>query len=162
MARGNAGAPISISEIGELLVGQRTESYSSTHRRPWEQTAARVRGAFGVLTKVEDLTIVSCEMVPFFATLGATVDGAALLPGLRRLTIYVGCGDLEISALIQCAEVRLESSRPLGEVTIIFENEPGTDVIREVESLRKLVGELDYRIDVTPALQWGDKNGESW
>jgi hypothetical protein len=155
-------SPISISEIRELWVGQRTESYSSKHRRPWKQTAARVHGAFGVLTKVEDLTIVSCEMVPFFATLGATVDGAALLLGLRRLTIYVGCGDLDISALIQCAKARLECSRPLGEVTIVFENEPGADVIREVESLRKFVGELNYRVDITPELKRRDKNGESW
>jgi hypothetical protein len=155
-------SPISISEIRELWVGQRTESYSSKHRRPWKQTAARVHGAFGVLTKVEDLTIVSCEMVPFFATLGATVDGAALLLGLRRLTIYVGCGDLDISALIQCAKARLECSRPLGEVTIVFENEPGADVIREVESLRKFVGELNYRVDITPGLKRRDKNGESW
>ena len=155
-------SPIPVSEIKELLVGARTESYYGTPSRPWKQTAARVRGAFGVLTKVEDLTIVSCETVPFFATLGATVDGATLLPGLRRLTIYVGCGDLDVSALIQCAKARLECSRPLGEVTIIFENEPGADVIREVESLREFVGELDYRVDVTPELQWGDKNGESW
>jgi hypothetical protein len=142
-------SPISISEIRELLVGKGP----NTRPGPWKQTAARVHGAFRVLTKVEDLTIVSCEIVPFFTTLGAIADGAVLLPGLRKLTIYVGCGDLDVSALIQCAKARLKCSQPFGEVTIIFENEPGADVIREVESLREFAGELNYRVDVTPELQ---------
>ena len=154
-------SPIPVSEIKELLVGA-NKSYYGTPRRRWEQTAARVRSAFGVLKKMEDLTIVSCETVPFFATLGATVDGAAPLPGLRRLTIYAGCGDLDVSALIKCTKARVECSLPLREMTIIFENEPEADVIREVELLRKLVGELNYRVDMTPELKWGDKNGESW
>jgi hypothetical protein len=155
-------SPIPISEIRELLVGKRTQKYSSTRRRPWGQTAARVHGAFGVLTKVEDLTIVSCEMAPFFAALGTTADGAAPLPGLRKLTTYVGCGNLDISALIQCARARLECSQPLKEVTIIFEDEPGADVIQEVQLLREFVGELNYRVDATPVLNWEGESGGSW
>ena len=155
-------SPISVSEIKELLVGARTESFFGTRRRPWRQTVARVRGAFAVLTKVEDLTIVSCDTDPFFATLGATADNAVLLPGLRRLTIYVGCGDLDVSALIQCAKRRVEHSRPLRGVTIIFENAPGADVVREVESLGEFMEELNHHVGVTPKLKWGDKNGESW
>jgi hypothetical protein len=151
-------SPISISEIRELLVGKRPGARSG----PWEQTAARVHGAFGVLTKVEDLTVVSCEMAPFFTTLGTTVDGAAPLPGLRKLTIYVRCGDLDISALIQCARARLECSQPLKEVTIIFEDEPGADVIQEVQLLREFVGELNYRVDATPVLNWEGESGGSW
>ena len=146
--------PISVSEIKELLVGARTESFFGAHSRPWEQTVARVRSAFAVLTKVEDLTIVSCDMDPFFATLGATADNAILLPGLRRLTIYVGCGDLDVSALIQCAKGRREHSRSFGKVTIIFENEPGADMVREVESLGEFVEELDHRVGVTPKLDF--------
>ena len=145
---------ISVSEIKELLVGARTESFFGAHSRPWEQTVARVRSAFAVLTKVEDLTIVSCDMDPFFATLGATADNAILLPGLRRLTIYVGCGDLDVSALIQCAKGRREHSRSFGKVTIIFENEPGADMVREVESLGEFVEELDHRVGVTPKLDF--------
>ena len=150
--------PIPISEIRELLVGKRP----NTHPGPWKQTAARVYGAFRMLTKVEDLMIVSCEMAPFFMTLGTTVDGTAPLPGLRKLTIYVGCGNLDISALIQCARARLECSRPLKEVTIIFEDEPGADVIQEVQSLREFVGELNYRVDTTPELNWEGESDGSW
>jgi hypothetical protein len=154
-------SPISVSGVRKLLVGMKTESYFGTRRRLWKQTAARVRGAFEVLTKVEDLTIVSCEMVPFFAALGATVDGATLLPGLRKLTIYIGCGDLKVSALIECARARLERSLPLREVIIVFENEPGAGLIREVELLREFVEELNYSVDAAPKLEWRDKNCDS-
>ena len=95
-------------------------------------------------------------------TLGTTVDGAAPLPGLQKLTIYVGCGDLDISALIQCARARLECSQPLKEVTIIFEDEPGTDIIQEVQSLGEFVGELNYRVDATPELNWEGESDGSW
>jgi hypothetical protein len=143
-------SPISVFEIRELLVGAMIEAYPGAPRRRWKQTTAHVHGAFRVLTKVEDLTIVDCETVPFFATLGATVDGATHLPGLREFTIYVGCGDLNALALAECARARLEHSRPLGKVTIVFENEPEADLIREVESLREFVGELNYRVGATP------------
>ena len=147
-------SPISVSEIRELLVGISVEHYHGNHRRPWEQAVAHVRSAFGVLAKVEDLTIVSCKTEPFFAALGGTKDGAILLPGLRRLTIYVGWGDLDTSALIRCAKARFESSRPLKEVAIVSEDEPEGCVIREVESLRGLVGELNYRVGAAPELRW--------
>jgi hypothetical protein len=150
-------SPISVSEIRELLVGARTETSSGSPRRPWSQTASGVHGAFGVLTKVEDLTIVSCETEPFFATLGATVGDGILLPALRRLTIYVGYGDLDVTALIQCAKARKGYSRPLGEVTVVFEKEPGVDAIQEVESLREFVGELTYRVGEAPELKWEDE-----
>ena len=143
------------------MVGQRFKPYYYDNRIPWKQAVARVRGAFAVLTKVEDLTIVSCETEPFFWALGATAVDDVLL-GLRRLKIYVGYGTLDVLALIQCARVRKEHSRPLGEVTIVFENEPGADVIREMKSLGEFVEELDYRVGVTPELDWGDQYGEQW
>ena len=149
-------SPISVSEIRELWVGQRTNSYSSP--RPWKQTVAGVRGAFGVLAKVEDLTIVSCETKPFFSTLGVAADGGILLPGLRKLTVYIGCGDLDILALIECAEARKEHSRPIGEVIVVFEDEPGTDFVEGLESLRALVGELRYGVGEAPEMLW---NGET-
>ena len=155
-------SPIPVTEIKELLVGVRFEPFFGAPRSHWKQTVARVRGVFAVLTKVEDLTIVSCDMLPFFTTLGTTTNNGVPLPGLRRFTIYVGCGDLEVSALVQCARARLRDSRPLKEVAIIFENEPGADVKREAESLGGFVRELNYRVGVTPGLEWGDKDGEMW
>ena len=155
-------SPISVTEIRELVVGARAESRFSTRRRPWKQTVARVRGAFTVLTKVEDLTIVTCDTAPFFAALGAAVDDAVLLPRLRRFMIYVGCGDLDVSALVQCARERFGDSRPLGEVAIVFENGPGAEVIRKMELLREFVEELDYHIGETPGLDWQDNDGEWW
>ena len=78
-----------------------------------------------MLTKVEDLTIVNCKPNPFFSTLGVSVDDDVLLPGLRKLAIYVGRGDSTASALIRCAKARKEYSRPLGKVIIVFEKDPG-------------------------------------
>jgi len=155
-------SPISVSEIRELWVGQSTESYPRTSRKLWKQTTARIHGTFGVLTKVEDLTIINCETEPFFTTLGSTVDDGILLPGLRRLTIYAGCGDLDISALTRCAETRKEHSRPLLEVTLVWEEEPGADFIQEVELLREFVGELIYRIGETPKLSWTGEGCGGW
>ena len=76
---------------------------------------------------------------PFFAARGSTADGIIILPDLRRLTIYVGRGHLNIPALAQCAEARFENFRPLGEVTIVFENQPGAGVALrlEMESLKE-------------------------
>jgi len=152
-------SPISTSEIRELWVGQRTEFYFGDSKDPWKQTIAGVRGVFEVLTKVEDLTVVNCETEPFFATLGAALDDG-LVPGLRSLTIYVGCGDLNTPALMQCAKARKEHSRPLREVTVVFKAEPGADVIQEVESIGEFVGELTHRIGETPELirQRGDSD----
>ena len=152
--------PIIVSGIRELWIGAATEYFPS--RIPWKQTAAGVRSAFEVLTKVEDLTIFSCKTEPIFATLGTKFGDDVLVPGLRRLTIYVGYGDLDISALVQCTKARKEHSRPLGEVTITFESEPGADVIREVESLRELVGQLIHRVGVSPVLKWEDINCGIW
>ena len=139
-------SPISTSQIRELWVGQRDQ-----RRRPWEQTTARVRGAFEVLSKVEDLTIVSCETKPFFTTLGATLDSGVLLPGLRRLTIYVGCGDLDVLTLIQCAKTR-KHSQPFGEVVVVWKKDPGGDVMQGVELLREFVGKLTQRVSKAPKL----------
>ena len=149
-------SPTPASGIRELSIGARIESGNG--RRPWEQTAANVRGAFGVLVKVEDLTIINCKTAPFFAALGATADDHIPLPGLRKLTIYVGYGDLDVSTLVRSAEARLERSQPLGEVTIVFENEPEADMIPVVESLRGLVGELNYSIGETPELKWDSES----
>jgi len=153
-------SPISTLEIRELWVGPNTKPYSSGSSKPWKQTAPGVRSAFEVLTKVEDLTIVSCETGPFFATLDTATDSGILLPGLRRLTIYVGCGDLDVSALVQCAKARKEHSRPLGEVAIIFGSEPQTEVVQVLESLREFVEKLDYRAGVAPVLKHWEGQGD--
>lgn len=150
-------SPIFVLEIRELWVGQ-----NGATRAPWNQTVAGARGAFGVLTKVEDLTIVSCETGPLFATLGAIAGDCVLLPGLRRLTIYVGFGDVEVPTLVQCAKARKKHSRPLGKVTVIFEEEPGADFVGELESLRAFVGELVYSVGVTPRLFWETTDCSQW
>jgi len=155
-------SPIAVSEITELWVGRSTtSSYFDIRGRPWSQTASGIHSAFGVLTEVEDLTIVNCETKPFFTTLGSTVDDI-LLSGLRRLTVYVGCGDLDISDLIQCAKARKEHSRPLSEVTVVWEEEPGADFFQEVELLREFVGGLVYRIGETPKLSWTGEGCDGW
>ena len=147
-------SPIPVLEIRELWVGQSTASHFGGTPEPWKQTAAGVRGAFGMLTKVEDLTIISCETGPIFATLDATVDDTLLLPRLRRLTIHVGCGNLDVAALVQCTKTRKERSRPLGEVTVVFTEAATTDLIREVELLREFVVEVDHHVGVAPTLIW--------
>jgi len=155
-------SPISISEIRELWVGQPVESHSRASQRPWKQTTAGVRGVFEVLTKLEDLTVVNCETEPFFAILGAAVDDGLLLHGLRRLTIYVGCGDLNAPALMQCAKARKEHSRPFMEVIVVFEKEPGAGVIQEVDSIGEFVGKLIYRVGKTPKLTWLGEDCDMW
>jgi len=138
--------PISILEVRELWVGQ------SARGSPWDQTTTGVCSAFRVLKKVEDLTIVNCETEPFFAALGAPADVGVLLPGLRRLTIHVGRGDLDPSALVRCAKARKGCFQPLGEVTVVFEEEPGAGFIEEARSLRDLVAQLTYHVGDTPKL----------
>ena len=164
--------PISVSGVRELWVGATTEASFGRSRwgrttggagKLWSQTPAGVRGAFGVLAKVEDLIIVNCNTEPIFVTLGVDVDNVILLPGLHRLTIYVGSGDLDAPALIQCVKARNEHSMSLGEVAIVFEKEPGADVIRGLEPLRELVVELDYRVGVAPVLrQWESRCDDFW
>ena len=150
-------SPISVSQIRELWVGQRAETDLNT---PWKQTTAGVSGAFTVLAKVEDLTVTSCETKPIFTTLGATADRGILLPGLRRLTVYVGYGDLDTLTLIRCAKARREHSQPLGEVIVVWEKEPGGDVMQAVESLKEFVGKLTQRVGEVPKLSWkGDDFG---
>jgi len=75
------------------------------------------------------------------------------LPRLRRLTVYEGCGYLDISALIQCAKARKQRSRLLEEVTLVFETEPEADVLKEVKSLRGFVGVLSCRVGEAPELR---------
>ena len=147
-------SPISVSGIRELWVGQRSKISSCSSRRPWKQTAAGVHGAFGVLTKVEDLTIVNCETEPFFSALEPTADDGVLLPGLWKLTIYVGRGDLDASVLVRCAKTRKEHSRPLGKVIVVFEKEPEDDLVKGVELLRVFVGNLICCIGETPKMLW--------
>ena len=45
-----------------------------------------------VLTDVEGLTIVCCNMEPFIQALGETVDGGIFLFGFQKLVVYLGCG----------------------------------------------------------------------
>ena len=76
------------------------------------------------------------------------MGGGILLSGLQKLTVYAGCGDVDVSALIQCTRSRKEHFRPL-EVTV-----------DEVESLREFVGELTHRVGEAPKLFWrGDECG---
>ena len=149
-------SPISISDIRELWVGQRTETYFETGRTPWKQTTDRVLGAFKVLGKVEDLTIVSCEPKAFFETLGSATDNDVLLPGLRRITVYVGCGNLDPATLIQCARARKGYSRQLEEVGIVLEK-PDENFVRELEPLREMVGVLSCDVGKTPELKWDEE-----
>jgi len=80
-------SPISISQTRELWVGQRIETSSNVPKKPWKQTTAQIRGAFEVLAKVEDLTIISYETNPFFTTLGGTANDEVLLPKLQTIMI---------------------------------------------------------------------------
>ena len=98
--------PISVLKIKELWIGQGTGPYDHV----WGGTAVGIRGAFEVLTKVEELSIVNCIEL-FFATLGAIVDDGILLPRLQRLTAYVEYKDLDASALVRCARTRKVYSR---------------------------------------------------
>jgi len=147
-------SPISVLQIKELWVGRGTDNFFGTKIRPWKQTTAGVRGAFEVLTKVEDLTIVSCETKPIFTTLQATVDGGLLLPGLKRLTIYAGFGDLDVLALIGCAKSRKELSQSLWEVTVVWKKDPGVNVKQQVESIKECVGELTQHVGLAPKMNW--------
>jgi len=153
-------SPISVSQIRELWVGQK--AYWGNKDWTWRQTAAGVHGVFGVLTKVEDLTIVNCQTGPFFVSLGATVEDGVLLPGLRRLTVYGKSGNLDVPALTRCAKARKEHFRPLGEVTVVWEKDPGADVMQEVESLREFVGELVYCIGEDPELVRKGRECSCW
>ena len=143
-------SPISVLDIRELWVGQRGD----TAGRPWEQTAERVLGAFKALTKVEDLAIVRCETEAFFTALGSTMDDVILLPGLRRLTIYVGSGDLDVKALVQCAKTRKEHFRPIEEVDVVLGRELDASFVQETESLREFVGQLSCRVGKAPKLDY--------
>ena len=157
-------SPISVSEIRELWVGQSTMSIFWP--KPWEQSVTGICGAFGVLTKVEDLTIVGCNMRPFSMALGmaaaADADSGILLPALQRLTVYAVCRDLDILDLIRCARARKEHSRPLGEVTIVFGEVAATDLILKVESLREIVGEVKHRVGEAPMLIWRGLDCDDW
>jgi len=147
-------SPISVLQVRELWVGQRTTYGSSNNRTPSKQTAAGLRGAFEVLTGVEGLTIACCRMEPFLQALGETADGGILLPGLQKLAVYVWCGDMDVSALIQCTRTRKEHFRPLEEVTVVWEKDPGARVRDKVESLREFVGELVHHVGKAPKLFW--------
>jgi len=107
-----------------------------------------------VLLKVENLTLVTCQTEPFLTTLGMPVDDGVLLPRLRKPTVPVGSGDLDVPALIQCVKARKEHSRPLGGVTVVLEKEQGTGLTEGLESLREFVGELDYCAGEIPKSFW--------
>lgn len=76
--------------------------------------------------------------------------------------IYVGHENLDVPALIRCAKVRKEHSRPLEEVTVVLENEPGVGFIREVESLRETVAEAKHRVCESPILIRRDVDYDEW
>ena len=143
-------SPIPVLDIRELWVGQRGNST----RGLWGQTLSGVLSAFKVLSKVEGLTILRCKTEAFFTTLGSTTDGGILLPGLRRLTIYVGFGDLNVRALVQCAKARKGYLHPLEEVVMVLERGMGANFVQEMESLREFVGELSCRVGEAPKLSY--------
>jgi len=157
---------VPILGIRELWVGPGTTTYSGTSRPPWKQTTTSIRGVFEVLTKVEDLTVVGCNMKPFSAALGATAatsaDDEILLPALRRLTIYVEFGDLDVPTLVRCAKARKGRSRPLGEVAIVFKEAGTTDLIRKVESLWEFVVEVNHCVGMAPMLIWRGADCDEW
>ena len=153
-------SPISVLGIRELCVGHSSMSFFWPN--PWGLTVTGVCEAFGILTKVEDLTIVGCHTRPFSEALGMAMDGGILLPALRRLTIYVFYGDLDIIDLIQCARMRKECSRPLGEVTIVFEEAATTDLALKVELLGEFVGEVKHRVGEAPMLIWKGLDCDDW
>ena len=69
--------PVSLLHIRELWIGHGRRTRPGSARK---RAAAGLRGAFEVLTDLEDLTIVRCKMEPFLQTLGETVGGRILLP----------------------------------------------------------------------------------
>ena len=150
--------PISVSEIKELWVGHK-DARPLQEIRVWDPTVAEVYGVFEVLTKVEDLAIVSCKPGSFLSALVVVADDRIPLPTLRRLTVFVGQWGLDVPALIQCAKTRKEHSRPLGQVTIVFE-EPKAEFIEGVELLREFVGESVFRVGATPRLSWMGEDRE--
>ena len=147
-------SPISISQIRELWIGGSGQHFLSSANTPWKQTTAGVRGAFEVLTTVEHLTLVSCETKPILTTLQATVDSGVLLPKLKKLRIYVGFGDLDVSALTQCVKTRKEYAQALEEVIVVWKKRPGADVVQGVATLRESVGKLAQRVGKIPKLSW--------
>jgi len=150
-------SPISVSRIRELWVGG--QPFLATANTPWKLTTAGVRGAFEVLAAVEDLTLVSCETKPVLTALLVKANGEVLLPGLKRFTIYVGFGELDVSALIRCIKARKEHFRQLEEVTVVWKKGPGDAVMKGVESLTEFVGELSHRVGKIPELTWtGDSD----
>jgi len=155
-------SPISVLEIRHLWVGQHSTSRSGIRHTFPEQTVVDIRNTFRVLAKVEDLTLVSCKTAAFFSTLGVAADDEVLLPGLRRLTIFVGCEYLDVSAFIQCLKARKEQSRSLCEVTVVFEKEPEADLVEAMESLGEFVEELVYRVGEAPKLFWLDEDCDDW
>jgi len=142
-------SPISVLHIKELVVG-------AVLNAPWKHAITGICDTFKVLSELEDLTIVSCVAKPFFTSLGTTVDSRILLPGLRRLSVYVGFRDLDIPSLIRSAKARKEHSRLLEEVTVVWEEDPGAGVLQVVEPLREFVGELTLRVGEAPELPWND------
>ena len=171
-ARGNFDAefltslsPIHVLEIKELWVGHST--MSSFYPGPWLQGLPGIRGAFAVLPKVEDLTIVGCVTEPFFTALNPSTTASSagmdtLLPVLRKLTVYVAPRDLNICELIRCMRVRKRHSRPLGKVAIVFMEEVGVKITRKVELLREFVEVLEYYVGEAPALIWKGVDREDW
>jgi len=153
-------SPISISEIRELWIGDNATLPKASWF--WSPATAEIRSAFGLLTKVEDLTIVSFRIEPFLSALAAAAaDDWVPLPRLRRLTVFAGRWGLSVAILIQCAKTRKEHSRPLGEVTIVSEGLQ-VGVVEGVELLREFVGESMYRIGAAPKASWPGEDCELW
>ena len=48
-----------------------------------------------------------------------------MVPGLRRLTICVGGGDLRLSVLVKCGMAREQHTWPFGEATVVWKGDRG-------------------------------------
>ena len=152
-------SPISALDIRELWIGHES-TRPHANSRPWDPTAAKVSGAFGVLTEVEDLTIVACKMGSFSSALVATADDRVPLPRLRRLTVFVGEYPLDVQGLIECAKTRKKHSRSLGEVTIVVEKPKAEFADGVAKLLKEFVGESKHRVGTAPRLSWLGENRE--
>ena len=54
------------------------------------------------------------------------------------------------SAFMQHAKAGKEHYRPFGEVSVVFEKDPGANLIEEMELLREFVWELIYLVGKAP------------
>jgi len=114
-----------------------------------------------VLTKVEDLTVLSRKMEPVFSALVAAGDDTCSPSQITEANGLHQIVCLDVPALIQCAKTRKERSQPLGEVTIVFE-EPKVKFVEGVELLGGVVGESTSRVSSAPRMSCTGEYCKPW